>query len=289
MNSGVLAICGVLLSLAPPAWALDLEDPEQRLEAYIKTVGDTSGKPVMVYAQSNIFAVMPGRKARHILSMHVVGSSRYEKIEGGYRRLLREVALYADPNTGRIIDEWENPFLERAVKVYHVQNDPVNFNLMVRNDSRRSRLNYVDGGEHVIFYREVPLRYPSPLPVDEYPLNSQDDWYEAVELFNSYVAKSDLENPDLTSAPETGSWSRIGPWLPWMEMGNRAGHLLYHGRSFKAINGAPDLPESVREHVQTHYAKYLQPPSEWREPNETSWTYFKKVIDEARASSKSER
>jgi hypothetical protein len=289
MRVFIFAVFSVLVGAVPTAWSLDLDDPADLLDAYIKTVGDTSGKPVMVYAHSNIFAVMPGRKARHILSMHVVGSSRYEKIKGGYRRLLREVALYADPKTGQIIDAWDNPYVERSVKVYHVQNDPVNFNLMANNDSRRSRINYVDGGEHVIFYREVPLRYPSPLPANEYPLNSQGDWYEAVELFNSYVAKSDLENTDVTSAPETGSWSRIGPWLPWMEMGSRAGHLLYHGRSYKALNGAEDLPANVRAHVEAHYAKYLEPPSEWREPNETSWTYFKKVIDEARKFAAKER
>ena len=60
--------------------------------------------------------------------------------------------------------------------------------------------------------------YPNPLPKSEYPKYSANDWYEAAELFNSFVTKADLADKSKTSLPEVGTWSRTGPWLPWMEM-----------------------------------------------------------------------
>lgn len=274
----IIGLCGLSTTQA-----LDLDDPRDRLDAYIRTVGDTSGEPVVTYAHSNVLAVMPGRKAQHIFSMQVVGVGKYLQIDGGYRRLHREVAFYTNVETGEIMSRWRNPFVEREVEVLHVQNDPVNFSYLYRQDNQRARVRYVAGGDHVIFYREVPLRYPSALPYDEYPLHSAGDWYEAVELFNSYASLADLENDELTSVPETGSWSRIGPWLPWMEMGNREGHLLYHGRSYKVMDGVESLPDKLLAYMREHHPKYLTAPETDEQPNETSWTFFKKVIDRERA------
>ena len=48
-------------------------------------------------------------------------------MEEGYRVYSREVLFYLDPQTGEILQEWANPFLDgRKVEVVHIQNDPVN-------------------------------------------------------------------------------------------------------------------------------------------------------------------
>lgn len=260
------------------AETVDLSDTQQLLDAYVKTVGDTSGEETVVYAQSTVFAFTPGQRGQPIMGMEIVGVKRYERIEGGWQRVQREIAFYTDLETGEILKHWDNPWLQREVRVLPVLNDPVNRRHVIDEQGGGWGISYMEVGDEIIFHREVPLRYRNPLPFAEYPLHSRGDWYEAMELFNNFVRRSDLENPDLTSAPSTGSWSRIGPWLPWMEMGNREGWLVYHGRSVK-VGGVEDLPAHVLEAIRNDYPQYLRAPEGWSEPSETSWTYFKKVLD----------
>ena len=278
-NSKFVITLLLLSAVSTSHAAFNLNDPQQLVEAYVKTVSDTSGKSSMTYANVIVMAMTPGERGRKLFALEVIGSSRFLRVEGGFQRLSREVGLYTDLTTGEVLTTWTNPYLDRDVEVIHIQNDPVNFPFTVAQQDGPRRLTFDDFGNLIAFHREVLLRYPSALPRAEYPLHSQGDWYEAAELFNSFVLREDLENEALTSAPAWGSWSRVGPWLPWMEMADRPGHLLYHGRSKKLLNGADDLPERLRAYVEKNMPKYLTAPDKFEEPNETSWTYFKKVLD----------
>ena len=277
LKSCAISLC--LFAWAASSNALDLDDPRQLVEAYVKTVGDTSGAESFTYANVVVMAIVPGERGRKLFALEVVGASRFLPIEGGYQRLHREVGLYTDLETGAVLTTWRNPLLDRVVEVIHIQNDPVNFPFTVEQQSGPRRILFDDFGDQIAFHREVLLRYPSALTRAEYPLHSAGDWYEAAELFNSFVRREDLENAAITSAPEFGSWARVGPWLPWMEMADRPGHLLYHGRSTKLMDGIDELPPRLRSYMEKNLPLYLSAPDEFEEPNETSWTYFKKVLD----------
>ena len=77
-------------------------------------------------------------------------------------------------------------------------------------------------------------------------------------------------------------------WLPFMEMGQRPGQMVYASNSFKLKNKVADLPKAVREYTEKHHPKYLEPPSEWQglSVNENTWSYSKKFIDARRAEGK---
>lgn len=274
-----LVMLAAVLAATNSALAYDLSNTRDRIDAYVKTVGDLSGEESFTYATVVVLGMIPGERGRKLFTLEVIGASRFIPIEGGYQRLHREVGLYTNLETGEVMSAWHNPMLERDVEVIHIQNDPVNFPFTVEGQSGPFRILYDDFGDQVAFHREIPLRYPSALKRAEYPLHSAGDWYEAAELFNSFVRREDLENDEITSAPEVGSWARVGPWLPWMEMADSPGYLLYHGRSSKLMGGVDDIPERLRTYMEKNLAKYLSAPDEFEEPNETSWTYFKKVLD----------
>jgi hypothetical protein len=79
--------------------------------------------------------------------------------------------------------------------------------------------------------------------------------------------------------PSTGTWTRFGPWLPWMEMGAHQGYLVYHSRAFKPANGLEGLPPRLREYIARDNPKFLEAPDRYTEPDETSWTFFKRTLD----------
>lgn len=269
---------GPVAAAADPA-TIDLAAPRERLEAYVRANGDTSGAPVATWASGRVYAYVPGEKPRALFGLEVLGMSRFQKIEGGYLRLHREIGFYTDLTTGEVLKTWKNPWLQRDVEVIPIQNDPVNRRFTVEN----TNFSVLESGEDVMFYREVPLRYPNPLDPATYPENSSGEFYEAIEMFNTFVQRQALEDPRQTSVPSTGSWTRFGPWLPWMEMGSREGYLLYHSRSLKPREGLDALPARLRQHVAANYPKYLEAPATFTSPDETSWTFFKKVLDARKA------
>lgn len=270
-----------LATLAAPAGraaGVDLDDPKQRLEAYIRANGDTSGRPVAQWASGVVYAYVPGEKPRAVFGLEVLGMSRYERIDGGYLRLSREIGYYTDLQTGAVLERWTNPWLQREVEVVPIQNDPVNRRFLAASPTFK----VMQAGADVMFYREVPLRYPNPLDPKNYPEYSSGESYEAIEMFNTFVRRADLDDPRQTSLPATGSWTRFGPWLPWMEMGTRPGYLLYHSRSLKPVDGLAGVPASLRERVARDAPRFLEAPAAFTAPDETSWTFFRKLIDARR-------
>lgn len=285
MTTSRAIVIGALLLAAGggAAQPLDLSDPAELVDAYVRTVGDTSGEESFVYASVVVLGMTPDEQGKKLFGLEVLGASRFVKIDGGYQRLHREVGLYTDLETGDVLAGWTNPYLGRDVEVIHIQNDPVNFQYTVAQQDTGRRILYDDFGSHIAFHREIPLRYPSPLDRAGYPRHSAGDWYVAAELFNSFARRDELEDRSKTSVAEFGTWSRVGPWLPWMEMADRPGHLLYHGRSTKLMSGPGELPPKVLQYIEANMPEYLHAPTVMASPNQTSWTYFKQVLDERRA------
>lgn len=75
----------------------------------------------------------------------------------------------------------------------------------------------------------------------------------------------------------TFTWNRLGPWLPWMNQGERPGHLLYsaHGHKLAADEVLPSALRDPRLPLYEH-----APPCIVAARNETSWTYFGRHVDD---------
>lgn len=187
------------------------------------------------------------------------------------RMVSREVSLYLDPDTGEVLRCWTNPFTGAQVPVVHVFNDPVNASL--------GDLQPRAEGEQRVFSFVIPLKYPSPLPVDGYGAYSAGNTYESTEIFDFSASADDLTRPGSTSAPATISWTRVGQWLPWMQMGQRPGRLVYHVTGHKLAGGIAALPGYIRDHVTSHAPEFLRAPEADAGDNVTSWGAFRELVE----------
>ena len=68
---------------ANPEGMPDLSDPEELLDAYIRTVGDTSGKEVLLYASVVVIGMHPGEKGQKLFGLEGVGARRFWPVEDG--------------------------------------------------------------------------------------------------------------------------------------------------------------------------------------------------------------
>ncbi|GAA3540895.1 DUF1838 domain-containing protein [Nonomuraea rosea] len=229
---------------------------------FIRVRASADGAETISYWTGDVYGWQDGDGPHHLFGFEGLNVARAVEVDGGWQLLTREAALYLDPRTRQVLDTWDNPLTGRAVEVQHVFNDPVNQRLGAY-PVPETRL-----GGQIAYNVDIRLAYPSPLKVADYPDNSADDTYRAMELFQFFASAADVES-GVPGVPCVFSWCRVSPWLPWMAMGQRGGGLVYHCRGTKLPAG--EVPERLRERVGE---RFLHAPDTWSAPNVTSWTAF---------------
>jgi hypothetical protein len=255
--------------------------PQQALRDFIKVRASLNPTETSVFFWTGtIYAQLPHQPYQKLFQFEGFNIGRVEAVEGGYRMITREAAFYKDAKTGEILDTWLNPLTNQTVDVVHVWNDPVN-QTMLENGPRGPfaiPVTELDGDARCM-WMDVTLAYPTPLSRAQYPEYVQNDLYVGAELFQFFYDQRDVDNPALQAVPCQNSWTRIASWVPFMKMGDRAGGLVYQCRGGRLAGGYAALSPQVRAYVERHQPKYASAPDAWVQPNETSWTYMKKLLE----------
>lgn len=284
--AGAGGIAGVAAGLgaAMPAVAaptLDLDTAEDNLKALIKLQADLSGADVIGGFPGEVWGWVPGEGNKLLFRSYGIGASHVERVENGWRFYHREVMYYLDPQSGEILQTWANPYTGQRVEVMHILNDPVHRFYAISGGPFSAPFPYTVHDDDLVFRITVFSFRESPLKRAEYPLHSANDKYQAAELWTMHGRLSEVMNPDISSASCVTAWARVGQWLPFMEMGNRPGIMVYHSDSYKLLGGIAELPPAIRAHTEKNYPEYLESPKEWQDLalNESQITESKKAID----------
>lgn len=287
-----LAGAAVALSVGFPAQAasrpLDLNDPADALVAMRKLQCHIEdGKPAFFSWSGDVFAHRRGEADKRlfkVLGMNVRACKAIDdpKTGKGFRLVSREVLIYLDPVTGQILRRWTNPWTGKEVEVLHIANDPVNNSFStIGRDGKPMPSAFTTMGNSAFVSLTVPLFYPNPLAGDYQA--QVGGTYHATEMFNFSMDKARLVSPKTRSADDAViSWTRLSQWLPWMEMGDREG-LLYFSTIGARVADFEALPDLLKTEIRTTYPIYAEPPPlDDPRRNETSWSYYKKVMEERR-------
>ncbi len=261
--------------------SLDLDNPRDNLTALIKLQADTSGAEVIGGFPGEVWGWVPGEGNKLLFRSYGIGASHAEKVEDGWRFYHREILYYLDPQTGEILKDWVNPYTGHRVEVMHILNDPVHRFYAFEGGRFPFPWPYTVMGDDLVFRISVFSFRDSIMPRADYPLHSADDNYQAAELWMMNGRVSEVMNPDITSASCVTSWSRVGQWLPFMEMGNRPGIMVYHSDSYKLMGGIKDIPAEILAYTEKHHPKYLESPQQWQSlrDNASQLSVSKKEID----------
>lgn len=293
MKGSLLALSLALLmvtSAAPAQDRLDVSRPDDAVKAMQKLQCHLEdGKPAVYWWSGNVYSRVPGERDRLLFSYEAMNvracSSINDPEKGyGYRMVSREALIYLDPKSGEILRSWTNPWTGEEVAPVHIFNDPVNSRAPIFAKGPRGPFElgatFRDGRGWLRI--EVPLFYTNPLGGDYQEYVGGE--YHAIELFNFFFDEAALLDPAVSGLDDAHvSWARVSQWLPWMKMGSRVGQMIYSGAG-KRLASWDELPEVLRAELLATKPEYSGPPPlDDARPNETSWTYFKKVIDAARA------
>ena len=196
----------------------------------------------------------------------------------GFKLVSREILLYKDPQTGEVLNTWNNPWTGETVDVLHVANDPVNFTMYeTGRDGKPISWNATMLDGRWWQTTTVPLFYPNPL-ASAYQAEIGGT-YHATEMFNFMGDTGSVLDPDADGANVQVGWVRMSDWLPWMKMGGRDGVIYMHTAGRK-LESWDDMSDLMKDEIRTHYPDYVSPPPlDDERRNETSWLYYKKVRD----------
>ena len=270
---------------AKPAKTLDISRPEEALQISRKfQCSMIDNAPVVYHWSGRGYSRVPGEPDRVLFNLEGMNVRACvtvnDPVKGvGYRLVSRELMLYIDPKTGKVLRTWDNPWSGKTVDVLHVANDPVNSRPTYVRDDKGAPFTLsarVENGR-VFWPIEVPLFYTNPLAGDYQTYVGNQ--YHAMEIFDFNAESADILDPKKPTARPAIAWVRLAQWLPWMQMNSRAGGLVFNAVG-QVVDGVDALPQVLKDEIATNYPVYrTPPPGDDARPNETSWTYFKKAVE----------
>jgi Protein of unknown function (DUF1838) len=259
---------------------LDLSKPNDVMLAQRKIQSSLKDGENCYYAwEGTVYSRVPGERDKLLftyLAMSVRASLMLkDSIKGiGYQQVSREVLIFLDPKTNQIIKTWKSPWTNKEVEVVPIANDPVNFRTFAAKTVDNS-LRQMAGT--VFWDIQIPLFYPNPLAGDYQ--NYVGGTYQAIEMFNFAVSEAELLAPKARAEEVIISWTRVCKWMPWMEMGDLSGQLIFNG-SGRKVKTFEDIPKMLQDYIKTELPAFITaPPLDDKRPNETSWSNFKKWLD----------
>ena len=244
---------------------------------WVKTRNSTAGEQAFLSWSGSVYAFLPGEPKTHLFN--IVGMNVSRCLDNGdesWDFVSRELTYYLDPETDEILHSWKNPWTGETLTVMHVANNPVQSRQPFEGEYEAT----VDG-DFATFKFDLFSSYPNPLGNDaQFVDYSPQSLYQAVELFKLTVPTQELRDPNITSISQVLlAWDRLGPWVPWMKMGDRPGQLIYSAIGRK-IAGFDELPQLLQEQINSRIPAYRHAPNARIDSeNITSWRYFKRHFD----------
>ena len=271
-------------------------DPEWNRDAYARLQGDLDfSKTRYGWLGGPVMGVVPGEKVKPLYYMEGFSACRLIPVEGGYRKLLREIVVYREltmRGPGKILETWDNPYTGETVRVVPIMNDPFNYNITPfypdppsfggLNKEKPPKipllLPWSVKGDMLHLATDIHLYYPNALQPDKWPRESSGAMVQVSELYRYYIRLADMKNPKLTQVPCSGCWSRVTPWLPWMLMGTRPGHTFYMV-DFTGSDTPAHLSPEMREYLDStpERAKFLTAPDSDYGPSLSSLENYEKT------------
>lgn len=213
------------------------------------------GESIFFHFSGKITAFNFGEAAAPLFGLAGFNVRRRFEHEGAVYMLSREIAFYLDLKSGEVLKTWQNFKTGQIVAVPPLQNDPVNINL-----SKGSAVESL--GDYWKYQMEVYPCYPLP--------GAQGILYTSGEHFQFLLNKEDWQKGNSDAVICT--WSRTGPWLNWMQMGDTPGFLQYHA-SGRRLNSADQLPDWLLKEVSENHPHFLTAPTEFN-PKQQNATSF---------------
>jgi hypothetical protein len=244
------------VSGSPPARAPDLALPENNLRALVRMTASLKERDVPWWYDGTIFGVVPGEHPRPLVKFQ--GMELYwmrHLPDGAYELIGNTLTFFHDVETGAVLSEFRNPYTGATSQVLPaVQGGGAGrgFNYSVKGIRFTRLLDQLPEESLILdwsFARDMVwlhnwTRYPPGMPPPRWQQQTM------------FASQKDFLNARLDSVPVVFSSTVHMPWLKWMEMGDRPGHIVWHAGGAK-LDSVRELPDGYRQRAEKDYPAML--------------------------------
>jgi len=240
----------------PPARAPDLALPENNLRALVRMMASLKECDVPWWYDGTILGVVAGEHPRPLVKFQ--GMELYwmrHLPDGAYELIGNTLTFFHDVDTGAPLSEFKNPYTGSTNQVLPA----------VQGGGAGRGFNYSVKG--IRFSRMIDQLPEQPLVLDwtfardmvwlhnwtRYPPGMPPPRWQQQTMFAS---QKDFLNARLDSVPVVFSSTVHMPWLKWMDMGDRQGHIVWHAGGAK-LQSIDELPTGYRQRAEKEYPAML--------------------------------
>jgi hypothetical protein len=218
------------------------------LRRFIKMRGALDDRMVIGCVNGQYNGVVDG-KTTPLFGLVSAVFSRYRPQEGGYGIVEFEQAYYTDLATGKVLDQWKNPYTNETITV-PTYDGPTDRQLVTENLEFHSAAappsnvhvrHFVQGpemtAEDIVFVERVSVSVEA---------RAGKPAFRYADHTSLRAKLSDVARPDTMMAGSTTHFAAACAWRPWLKMGGRPGHMTASGQGSFGVKFA-DLPSAWLE------------------------------------------
>ena len=261
LGTGLLALGASAAALPrvagrPPPGAPDLALPAANLRALVRMTASLEERDVPWWYDGTIFGVVPGENPRPLVKFEGMEIYWMRHLpDGEYELTGNTLTFFRDVNTGAMLSEFRNPYT-RAIN----PGPPA-----VQGGGPGRGFNYSAKG--IRFTRLLDQLPEEPLVLDwafardqvwlhnwtRYPPGLQPPRWQQQTMFAS---QEHFLNDRLPAIPVVFGSTVHMPWLAWLDMGDRPGHLVWHAGGAK-LDSIDELPLEYRQRADREFPALL--------------------------------
>lgn len=241
--------------------SLDLDDPAQRLKAFMMMRGALDESLVIGCISGRYYGVVEN-EIKPLYGVVAATFSRYRRAaDGGYDGVSYEIPYFTDLATGEVMDNWLNPYTGQTVTVAHSGYSAAPIH--VGRDLSISLPRPVPG--LTVRHRVLPPQivgddvWLTEETMSELQIPGADKPIRYSELVAMHAQASDLAASRARRVPCQTNYTSIVSWRPWLKMGDHPGHLIGNGIGRYGMT-LDELPEAWRRAVAARRPEALRDP-----------------------------
>jgi hypothetical protein len=253
----------------PPAGSIDLSVPQNNLEAVLRVTGSLREEDVPWWYDGTIYGMVGEDGPLPLVRFEGMELYWIRHLDNGaYELIGNTVTFFRDLKTGEMLEEFLNPYTGAVNKVAAA----------VQGGGPGRGFNYsVRGIRPTPFMDQMP---EWPLLLDwsfvrdmvwlhnttQYPPGMASPRAQRQTMF---VPAAAFNDPKVYRLPTVFTSTVFMPWLKWMDMGERPGHVIWHASGAK-LDSIDELPAEYRRRAETEYPQYMtaSPDREkWMKPS----------------------
>ena len=239
-----------------PTGAPDLSEPQENLDAVLRVTGSLREENVPWWYDGTIFGIVGEQQPRPLVRFEGMELYWIRHLDNGEFELIgNTVTFFRDVETGKMIDKFVNPYtgVTNTVKPAVQGGGPGRgFNYSVRGIRPTTFMDKMPEWPLVLdwsFARDMvwlhnETQYPPGMPP---PRAQRQTMFVPLDKFNDRAVQN---------LPTVFSSTVFMPWLKWMDMGDRAGHVIWHASGAK-LESIEQLPSEYRARAESEYPQYM--------------------------------